>query len=62
MTFLVPLISFKSFETVNDQTSMAAFTYYPQKSVSNGRLNGEGKVINSGVGKMQVQATAKGKD
>ena len=26
----------------------------------NGRLNGEGKVINFGVGKMQIQEVAKG--
>ena len=28
--------------------------------LSNGRLNGEGKVINFGVGRMQIQEVAKG--
>ena len=31
-------------------------------SEEHGRLNGEGKVINIGVGKTQIQAVAKGKD
>ncbi len=37
-------------------------TYQLQKSVQNGRLNGEEKVINFGVGKMQIQEVAKGRD
>ena len=39
-----------------------SITYQLQKSLWNGRLNGEGKVINFGVGKMQIQEVAKGRD
>ena len=39
-----------------------SITYQLQKNVYNGRLDGEGKVINFGVGKMQIQEVAKGRD
>ena len=37
-------------------------TYQLEKSVYNGRLNGEGEVISFGFGKMQIQEVAKGRD
>ncbi len=50
--------------TVNDRTSMDERKYNISTSEErkNGRLNGEGKVINFGVGKMQIQEVAKGRD
>ena len=48
--------------TVNDRTSMDERKHNISTSEERieCRLNGEGKVINFGVGKMQIQEVAKG--